>query len=128
MIRVIGFDDIQPLYKEAKKHQLLMTDKLTYFGYYVIEGRRKRIAGFNGYKIRGKKIILDCAYTRPINRGRGIYKELHNYRMAYIKNNHDLKVAEVTCTKYSRGLHIKNGAKLIHTFPVSGWEKYQYQL
>ena len=34
MIKVINFNDIQPLYNEAKKHKLLMSDKLTYFGWY----------------------------------------------------------------------------------------------
>ena len=131
MIKVITFDDIQPLYKEAKKHQLLMSDKLTYFGYYERRGGRldiRKLVAFNGYKIRGKKVILDCAYCVPDCRGRGIYTKLHNFRMEYIQNNHDFKVAEVTCTKYSRGLHIKNGAELIHTFKVSGWEKYKYEL
>tara|TARA_R110000737_G_scaffold211948_1_gene229477 strand:+ start:7071 stop:7484 length:414 start_codon:yes stop_codon:yes gene_type:complete len=126
IIKIISFKDIKSsaLYKDAKRHKLLMSEKLKYFGWYDNDV----LIAFNGYKIRGKIIHLDCAYCEPEHRRKGIYTKLHWYRMNHIKENTDIKKARVTCTKYSRGLHIKSGAKLIHTFPVSKWEKYEYTL
>ena len=126
MIRIITFNDIKStyLYQDAKRHKLLMSDKLKYFGWFDED----KLVAFVGYKIIGNIIILDCDYCLKGYRRKGIYTKLHKHRMNYIKDNEDKEIARITCTKYSRGLHKKLGAKLIHTFPVSKWEKYEYQL
>lgn len=124
MIKVITFQDIQPLYKEAKKHQLLMSDKLTYFGWY----EQDKLVAFVGYKLNRNIVILDCDYCKEEYRGKGIYTKLHKFRMDYIREKEDKKIARITCTKYSKGLHKKLGAELIHIYKVSKWEKYEYKL
>ena len=107
MIKQISFNDIKMLLPEMRKSGILISDKVTLFGFY----EQDKLVGISGVKIIGKKAYFKMSYTIPSMRKKGILHALLSHTIKYAKNN-GAKSGYANCTKQSLNAHLSFGGKI----------------
>ena len=120
MIKQISFNDIKMLLPEMRKSGILISDKVTLFGFY----EQDKLVGISGVKM-GKKAYFKMSYTIPSMRKKGIFHALLAHKIKYAKNN-GAKSAYANCTKQSLNAYLSFGGKIAKQYK-NGITRVEYE-
>jgi hypothetical protein len=120
MIVKLTQEQIEPFKKMAKAENLIFSEGTEYYG--KIEDTI--LLGFVGLKEYPRKYMFKTDYVLKPYRGRGVYRELNDYRVKLV-NDRGFKPVELYCTASSLPLHLKNGAKVIKEYKISTKVRYE---